>query len=66
MTTLVLIIGLTMTAVALTFAGRRALYLYRLITSGQPAPDRVAGVTGRVGTAVKTQLVEVFGQRKLL
>jgi Fe-S oxidoreductase len=64
--TLVLIIGLAMTAVALAFAGRRAAYLYRLITHGQPAPDRVAGVTGRIGTAVKTQLVEVFGQRKLL
>jgi Fe-S oxidoreductase len=64
--TLVLIIGLAMTAIALTFAGRRAMYLYRLITSGQPAPDRVEGVTGRLGRAVKTQLVEVFGQRKLL
>src|SRR5688572_31489949 len=55
-----------MTAIALTFAGRRAAYLYRLITSGQPAPDRIEGVTGRLGRAVKTQLVEVFGQRKLL
>jgi Fe-S oxidoreductase len=64
--TLVLIIGLAMTAIALTFAGRRAMYLYRLITSGQPAPDRVSGVTARMGRAVKTQLVEVFGQRKLL
>ena len=64
--TLVLIIGLAMTAIALTFAGRRAAYLYRLITSGQPAPDRIEGVTGRLGRAVKTQLVEVFGQRKLL
>ena len=64
--TLTLIIGLAMTAIALAFAGRRALYLYRLITHGQPAPDRVEGVTGRLGTAVKTQLVEVFGQRKLL
>ena len=64
--TLVLILGLAMTAVALTFAGRRAAYLYRLITHGQPAPDRVEGVTGRLGRAVKTQLAEVFGQRKLL
>ena len=64
--TLVLIIGLAMTATALAFAGRRAAYLYRLITNGQPAPDRVDGVTGRLGRAVKTQLVEVFGQRKLL
>jgi hypothetical protein len=57
--TLTLITGLAMTAVTLTFAGRRAAYLYRLITSGQPAPDRVEGVTGRVGRAVQTQLVEV-------
>jgi Fe-S oxidoreductase len=64
--TLVLIIGLAMTAIALAFAGRRAAYLYRLIANGQPAPDRVDGVTGRLGRAVKTQLVEVFGQRKLL
>ena len=41
-------------------------WIYRLIRSGQPAPDRVEGVTGRVADAVKTQLVEVFGQRKLL
>ena len=39
---------------------------FRLITSGQPAPDRVEGVTSRLGRAVKTQLVEVLGQRKLL
>ena len=58
---LVLILGLAMTVVALTFAGRRAWFLYRLIKSGQPAPDRIEGVTGRVGTALKTQLVEVFG-----
>ncbi|MFL6001646.1 MAG: heterodisulfide reductase-related iron-sulfur binding cluster [Nocardioides sp.] len=64
--TLVLIIGLAMTAIALAFAGRRAAYLYRLITNGQPAPDRVDGVTRRLGRAVQTQLVEVFGQRKLL
>jgi Fe-S oxidoreductase len=64
--TLVLIIGLAMTAIALAFAGRRAAYLYRLITNGQPAPERVDGVTGRLGRAVRTQLVEVFGQRKLL
>ena len=54
------------TAIALTIAGRRAWWLYRLITSGQPAPGRVDGVTRRLGAAVKGQLVEVFGQRKLL
>ena len=41
-------------------------YLFRLITSGQPAPDRVVGVTKRLGRAVATQVVEVFGQKKLL
>ncbi len=55
-----------MTAVALFFAGRRAWFLFRLIRSGQPAPDRIEGVTKRTGQALKTQLVEVFGQKKLL
>jgi Fe-S oxidoreductase len=62
----VLILGLAMTAIALPIAGRRVLFLYRLISSGQPAPGRIEGVTGRVGAAVQRQLVEVFGQRKLL
>ena len=61
-----LIVGLLLTAIALTIAGRRVWWLYRLITSGQPAPGRVEGVTKRLGAAVKGQLVEVFGQRKLL
>ena len=45
---------------------RRVVFLYRLITAGQPAPGRIEGVTGRLGAALKRQLVEVFGQRKLL
>jgi Fe-S oxidoreductase len=64
--TVTLILGLVMTLVALAFAGRRVLFLYRLASQGQPAPDRVEGVTGRVGTAVKAEAVEVLGQRKLL
>ena len=63
---LTLILGLAMTAVALPIAGRRVWFLYRLITSGQPAPDRVENVTKRAGETVKTQLVEVLGQKKLL
>ena len=63
---LVLILGLAMTAVALPIAGRRVWWLYRLITSGQPAPDRTENVTRRIGQAVQTELVEVFGQKKLL
>jgi Fe-S oxidoreductase len=64
--TLVTVLGLVMTAVALPIAGRRVWFLYRLITSGQPAPDRVENVTKRLGQAVRTELVEVFGQKKLL
>ncbi len=62
----VLIVGLLLNLVLLPIAARRVVWLYRLITSGQPDPGRVEGVTGRVGQAVRTQLVEVFGQRKLL
>ncbi|HEY0950088.1 heterodisulfide reductase-related iron-sulfur binding cluster, partial [Nocardioides sp.] len=64
--TAVLILGLVINAIALPIAGKRALFLYRLITSGQPAPDRIAGVTRRLGAAAKRQVVEVFGQRKML
>ncbi|GAA4410703.1 hypothetical protein GCM10023168_30670 [Fodinibacter luteus] len=64
--TAVLVTGLLMTAIVLAFAGRRVAWIYRLITSGQPAPDRIDNVTRRTATAVKSQLVEVFGQRKLL
>jgi Fe-S oxidoreductase len=62
----VLIVGLVMLVVALPLAGRRVFFLYRLITSGQPAPDRVKGVTSKLGQAIKSQVVEVFGQKKLL
>ena len=64
--TVVLIIGLLLNLIALPIAGRRVWFLYRLITSGKPAPDRVEGVTHRLGSALKTQLVEVLGQKKLL
>ena len=62
----VLIVGLVMLAVALPVAGRRVFFLFRLITSGQPAPDRLENVTSGSATAVKSQVVEVFAQRKLL
>ncbi|MGA9100541.1 heterodisulfide reductase-related iron-sulfur binding cluster [Aeromicrobium sp.] len=64
--TLVLILGLVMNAIALPIAAKRIVFLYRLITSGQPAPDRVENVRGRVGETVKAQVVEVLGQKKLL
>ncbi len=62
----VLILGLLMTAVALAIAGRRVWFLYRLITNGQPAPDRLENVGHHVGQAAKSQVVEVLGQKKLL
>ena len=62
----VLIVGLIVTAVVLSLAAIRVHFLYRVISSGQPAPDRIEGVTGRVGAAGKRQVVEVFGQKKLL
>ncbi len=63
---LVLIVGLLMTVVALALAGRRALFLFRTISHGQPAPDRIQGAVGRLGNTLKRQGVEVLGQKKLL
>ena len=64
--TLVTILGVLMTAIALPIAGRRIWFLYRLITSGEPAPGRLESVKGNIGGTIKGQLVEVLGQRKLL
>ncbi|MBB6476803.1 Fe-S oxidoreductase [Sphaerisporangium rubeum] len=63
---LVAIIGLVMTAAALALAARRVNFLRRLAMSGQPAPERVAYARRNAGAELKAQLVEVFGQRKLL
>ncbi|MBB4920453.1 (Fe-S)-binding protein [Streptosporangium saharense] len=62
----VAIIGLIMTAVALALAARRVLFLYKLATVGAPAPERIEYARNNVGAEIKAQLVEVFGQRKLL
>jgi Fe-S oxidoreductase len=64
--TAVLIVGLLLNAIALPIAGRRVVFLYRLVASGKPAPDRIKGVTGKLGAALTRQVVEVFGQKKLL
>ncbi|HET9137817.1 heterodisulfide reductase-related iron-sulfur binding cluster [Actinophytocola sp.] len=56
-----LILGLGLTVIVLAIAGRRAQWLHKLITSGQPA-DRVDSIPARLWAQVK----EVFGQRKLL
>ena len=57
-----LVIGLVMTVVVVAFVGRRAWNIYALIRSGQPAPDR----SQDLGRRLRTQLVEVFGQQRLL
>jgi Fe-S oxidoreductase len=62
----VMILGLLMTAIAVPLAGQRVWFLFRVLSTGQPAPQRVKGVTKRPMRAARTQLVEVFGQRKLL
>jgi Fe-S oxidoreductase len=56
-----LIIGLGGTLVVLAIAGRRAQWLFDLIRSGQPT-DRL----DHVGSRLWAQVLEVFGQRKLL
>lgn len=62
----VLIAGLVMMAVALPLAGKRVFFLYRLISSGKPAPDRIEQARRNIGETTRGQLVEVLGQRKLL
>ena len=57
-----LAIGLGITVIMLGIAGRRFFWLYRLISSGQPAPDRLKNLPSRI----KAELVEVGGQKKLL
>jgi Fe-S oxidoreductase len=57
-----LVIGLLLTVVALAVAGRRGATIAKLIRSGQPAHDR----SQDLGRRFRTQLVEVFGQKRLL
>ncbi len=63
---LVCIIGLLMTALTIAVVARRVGFLYRLATVGQPAPERIEYARANIGTEIKVQLVEVFGQKKLL
>jgi Fe-S oxidoreductase len=57
-----LAIGAVLTFFAVALAGQRAERIVRLIAAGQPAPDRLTGAWARL----RAELVEVFGQRKLL
>ncbi|MFA1706102.1 (Fe-S)-binding protein [Mycobacterium intracellulare] len=57
-----LVVGMGMTLVVAALAARRVLWLFKLITSGKPAP----GHTDEPGKRIWAELSEVFGQRKLL
>jgi Fe-S oxidoreductase len=57
-----LLVGVLITVVALGFAARRALIIFRLLRTGQPTVGR----TDDVGVRARTEVVEVLGQRKLL
>ena len=57
-----LAIGFALTAAAIALAGRRAWWLWRLVTVGKPAPDRFKDL----GPRLWAELTDVFGQRKLL
>jgi Fe-S oxidoreductase len=60
--TIRLILGLAVTAAALAVAGYRVQWLTRLVLAGAPIPpERRPTVSG----AIRAQLSDVFGQRKL-
>jgi Fe-S oxidoreductase len=55
-------IGLAITGLGLVVVGWRALFLFRLVAGGKPAPGRMKDV----GAQLKAELLDVFAQRKLL
>ncbi|MBW4078954.1 MAG: (Fe-S)-binding protein [Acidobacteria bacterium] len=57
-----IIIGLAITVIGFSIAGRRFYWLSRLIRSGKPAPRRWQGFA----KVSEVEVVEVAGQRKLL
>ena len=57
-----IIIGLGITVIFFTIAGRRFYWLSKLIRTGQPAPRRWQGFR----KVSETEVVEVAGQKKLL
>ena len=57
-----LAIGFALTGVGVAAALWRLGFLFRLVTNGKPSPGRMKDV----GAQVKAELLDVFGQRKLL
>ena len=64
--TLRIVIGLTLTVIALVLAGKRVLWLWRVGSSGQPAPERIAAARRHPARDTEVEVTEVLGQRKLL
>ncbi|HEX7738274.1 MAG TPA: (Fe-S)-binding protein [Marmoricola sp.] len=64
--TVVLIIGLVLNLIALPMAAHRVLFLFNVVSHGQPAPDRFDGVGAHLVASIKRVVVEVLGQKKLL
>ncbi len=56
-----IVVGMAVTAVCIAIAGRRFLYLLRLVSKGRPDPARFRNIGGRLWA----ELVEVGGQKKL-
>ncbi|HLX87174.1 MAG TPA: (Fe-S)-binding protein, partial [Acidimicrobiales bacterium] len=56
-----IVVGMAVSALAIAIAGRRFLYLFRLVAVGRPDPARFKDVPGHVWA----ELIEVGGQKKL-
>jgi Fe-S oxidoreductase/TM2 domain-containing membrane protein YozV len=57
-----LALGLAATAVGILFVAHRGWFLYRLVATGKPSPGRFRNVPAQI----KAEILDVFGQRKLL
>src|SRR6202035_1602898 len=55
-------LGLAVTFVGLGVVAWRAWFLFRLVSTGKPAPGRMTDI----GAQLKAELLDVFAQRKLL
>ena len=55
-------IGLAVTAAGLIIVAWRGWFLFRLVSTGKPAPGRMRDLPAQL----KAELMDVFGQRKLL
>jgi hypothetical protein len=57
-----ILVSVALIVIAAAVSGRRVVFLVKLIRSGQPAPGR----TDNMGARLREQVIEVFGQKRLL